>query len=183
MKKKEIRASKMIRHRSATGEIWHYFIRNKGAVVGLIVLSIIVITAIVGYFTIDYESIIAINSKQRLLSPCAGHPFGTDQYGRDIFKRVIYGARYSLSVGIVSVLVALAVGGVLGLIAGFSSGVVENVIMRGCDVFASIPQLLMAICISTVRKAWYAKYMAAFEAAAECVLETANGQANGQVEP
>ena len=140
---------RVIRHRSAAGEIWHYFIRNKGAVVGLIVLSIIIIAAIVGYFTIDYKSIVKLNVKERLLAPCKGHPFGTDQYGRDIFKRVIFGARYSLAVGVVSVLIALAVGGVLGMIAGYNGGIIENIIMRGCDVFASIPQLLMAICIST----------------------------------
>ncbi len=149
MKKNNTKPLRVIRHRSAAGEIWHYFIRNKGAVVGLIVLSIIIIAAIIGYFTIDYKSIVKLNVKERLLAPCKGHPFGTDQYGRDIFKRVIFGARYSLAVGVVSVLIALAVGGVLGMIAGYNGGKIENIIMRGCDVFASIPQLLMAICIST----------------------------------
>lgn len=141
--------NKKLKQRGPIAEIWHYFIKNKGAVVGLIILGVIVLAAIIGYFVIDYESIITIDSKQMLLHPCEGHPFGTDQYGRDIFKRIIYGAHYSLMVGIVAVIVALLVGGVLGLIAGYFGGITENIIMRGCDVFASIPSLLLAICIST----------------------------------
>lgn len=141
--------NKKLKQRGPIAEIWHYFIKNKGAVVGLVILGIIVLAAIIGYLVIDYESIITIDSKQMLLHPCEGNPFGTDQYGRDIFKRIIYGAHYSLMVGIVAVVVALLVGGVLGLIAGYFGGITENIIMRGCDVFASIPSLLLAICIST----------------------------------
>jgi len=138
-----------IKRRGPVAEIWHYFIKNKGAVVGLIIVGIIVVAAIVGFIMIPYESIVEINAKEMLLHPTKGHIFGTDQYGRDIFKRIVYGAHYSLLVGVVAVIVALVIGGTLGMIAGYFGGIVENLIMRGCDVFASIPSLLMAICIST----------------------------------
>ena len=137
------------KHRGPIAEIWHYFIKNRGAVVGLIILGIIVAAAVIGYLVIDYDSIIEINSKEMLQHPNAAHPFGTDQYGRDIFKRIIYGAHYSLMVGIVAVFVALFLGCTLGLLAGYFGGLTETIIMRGCDVFSSIPSLLLAICIST----------------------------------
>lgn len=137
------------KQRGPIAEIWHYFIKNKGAIIGLIVLGIIVVAAVAGYFVIDYDSITKVDAKQMLQHPNAEHIFGTDQFGRDIFKRIIYGAHYSLLVGIVAVFVSLIVGGVLGLIAGYFGGITETIIMRGCDVFASIPSLLLAICIST----------------------------------
>ena len=145
MAKKEKKTAK---RRGPVAEVWHYFIRNKGSVVGLVIFSLIIAASIAGYFLIDYESIVALNGREMLLSPSWEHPFGTDQYGRDIFLRVIYGARYSLSVGIVAVAVALGIGGVLGMIAGNMGCIVETLIMRGCDVFASIPSVLLAICIA-----------------------------------
>ena len=126
--------------RGPVAEVWHYFIRNKGAIVGLIVLGCIIVLAIGGLIFLDYSSITEMNAKEMLQHPSLAHLFGTDQFGRDILKRLIYGAHYSLLVGIVAVTVSLLVGGVL---------VIENLIMRMCDVFASIPSLLLAICIST----------------------------------
>lgn len=140
---------KAYKPRGPVAEMWHYFIKNKGAIVGLIVFGLIVLFAVGGLIFLDYDSIIAINAKEMLQHPSSAHPFGTDQYGRDILMRLIYGAHYSLLVGIVAVSVSLMVGGVLGLVAGYFGGFVENVIMRLCDVFASIPSLLLAICIST----------------------------------
>ena len=138
-----------MRSRSATAEVWHNFVRNKGAVVGLVVLGLIVTIAIFGAIFIDYQSIVSVNPQEMLQHPSLQHPFGTDQYGRDIMFRIIYGARYSLSVGLVAVFIALAIGGFLGMLAGNVGGVAETIIMRGCDVFASIPSLLLAISIST----------------------------------
>lgn len=137
------------RQRGPIAEVWHYFIRNKGAIVGLIVLGCIIVLAIGGLIFLDYGTITALNAREMLQHPSATHPFGTDQFGRDILKRLIYGAHYSLLVGIVAVTVSLLVGGVLGLVAGYFGGFIENLIMRMCDVFASIPSLLLAICIST----------------------------------
>ncbi|HPF19369.1 MAG TPA: ABC transporter permease [Bacillota bacterium] len=143
------KGNRRMRSRSATAEVWHNFVRNKGAVVGLVVLGLIVTIAIFGAIFIDYQSIVSVNPQEMLQHPSLQHPFGTDQYGRDIMFRIIYGARYSLSVGLVAVFIALAIGGFLGMLAGNVGGVAETIIMRGCDVFASIPSLLLAISIST----------------------------------
>jgi len=143
-------ASKKYKKRSQISEIWHNFKKNKGAVLGLIVLAIIIVTSLIANFVIDYDTkIIRQVVSERLQGPSTKHFFGTDQYGRDIFLRILYGARYSLAIGFLSVMVSLAIGGVLGIIAGYVGGVVENIIMRLCDVFSSIPSLLLAICIST----------------------------------
>lgn len=145
-----IAVSKKYKKRSQGAEIWRNFKKNKGAMVGIAVLLIIILTTIIVGFTVDYkQQIVKQVAKDRLQAPNANHIFGTDQYGRDIFLRVAYGARYSLTVGIVAVMVSLAIGGVLGIVAGYFGGWVEGVIMRICDIFSSIPSMLLAICIST----------------------------------
>ncbi|HPY56412.1 MAG TPA: ABC transporter permease [Sedimentibacter sp.] len=141
--------SQKYKKRSQIGEVWHNFKKNKGAVIGLILLAAIIIVAIAANSTIDYDKIIKHNVPLRLKSPSLEHPFGTDQYGRDIFLRILYGAKYSLSIGFAAVFVSLAIGAVLGIIAGYYGGAVENTIMRICDVFSSIPSLLLAISVST----------------------------------
>ncbi len=142
--------SKKYKKRSQFAEIWRNFRKNKGAIVGICVIALIVAATLYINLTIDYKSkIVRQVASERLQKPNAEHPFGTDQYGRDIFLRVLYGARYSLTVGIVAVMVSLAVGGVLGIIAGFFGGLAETIIMRTADVFSSIPSMLLAITIST----------------------------------
>ena len=88
-----------------------------------------------------------IDARGILKSPSADHPLGTDQLGRDLLSRVIYGARISLSVAAAAVFVATLVGVALGLLAGYAGGWVENGIMRGVDAFLSIPEIFVAIVI------------------------------------
>ncbi|MDX9826966.1 MAG: ABC transporter permease [Spirochaetia bacterium] len=138
------------RKRSQFAEIMRNLKKNKGAVVGLCIILLIILLTIITNFTVDYNSqIIRQTASQRLQRPSFEHPFGTDQYGRDIFLRVLYGARYSLLVGVVAVMVSLSIGGVLGIIAGYFGGFTETVIMRTTDIFSSIPSMLLAISIST----------------------------------
>jgi peptide/nickel transport system permease protein len=82
------------------------------------------------------------------LSPSLEHPFGTDQYGRDVATRIIYGARYDLMIGVAVVSIHFVVGVSLGLIAGFYGGIVETVIMRIVDVMLSIPSVVLALTIA-----------------------------------
>lgn len=147
---KTLTASKRYKKRSQFAEIWRNFKKNRGAVIALFVLIAIIIIALVSGLVIDYKTqIVRQVVKERLQGPSLKHLFGTDQYGRDILLRILYGARYSLSVGIVAVLVSLVIGGTLGVIAGYCGKFIENVIMRFCDVFSSIPAMLLAICIAT----------------------------------
>lgn len=113
---------------------------------GLVLLVVIIVVALGSPYLFDYETqVIANNIKERMQPPSAEHWFGTDDMGRDIFARVCYGARYSLAVGIIAVMFALVFGVTLGAAAGYIGGVFEDVTMRVCDIFSSIPSVLMAL--------------------------------------
>ena len=129
-------------------EVLKRLAQNKIAVAGLIIVIVFALIAIFAPFLTTYDPV-AINLKGKNLGPMvAGHICGTDSMGRDIFSRLIYGARYSLGLGFASVVVGLIAGIILGCVAGYFGGVVEELIMRACDVFQAIPGTLLAIVIS-----------------------------------
>ncbi len=134
--------------KSRGGAIWRRFRRNRLAVVGLGIIATLVLMAIFADMIGDYKTqAIKINVKQRHIHPNLEHIFGTDEFGRDIFIRVVHGTRISLFVGIISVSIALLFGGTLGAIAGYYGGRVDTVIMRLLDVLLAIPVILLAITI------------------------------------
>ena len=134
--------------RSQAAEVWHRLRTNKGAMLGLSILILLVLIAIFSSLHFDYESqVIKQNTAERLKSPSIEHIFGTDEFGRDLFVRVLYGSRYSLIIGIVSVAIALVIGVTLGSVAGYFGGVTEEIIMRGTDIFQAVPTTIMAIVI------------------------------------
>lgn len=142
---------KQKKRRTQTGEILHRFSKNVGAMTGLAIILILTILALLGNVIYDYETdIIGQNYDQRFVRPCWEHPFGTDNLGRDLFARVIYGARASLPVGFLAVLISLFLGLVFGAVAGFYGGAVDNIIMRFMDIFNTIPTILMAIVMVAV---------------------------------
>ena len=144
-------ASKKYTKRSQMAELWRNLKKNKGAMIGLVIVIILILLAIFAGVIFDYETdVIGQNIGERLQSPSLKHLFGTDEMGRDIFARVIYGTRYSLPIGLVAVLVSVGLGVTLGSIAGYYGGKVENIIMRGADIFASIPHILLAIVVVSV---------------------------------
>jgi peptide/nickel transport system permease protein len=111
------------------------------------VLSLLVAAALVGpFFTPDSGSQNLRNARAGLFS--AGHLLGTDGYGRDILARTLEGARISLAVGIASVLLCLALGGALGIVAGYWKGRIDTVIMRGMDMILAFPTLILALAIA-----------------------------------
>jgi len=130
-------------------EIWKRFRRSKLAMLGLATLLIILLLAIFASALRDYEAdAITQNYDQRFESPSLAHPFGTDDYGRDIFARVIFGARVSLTVGFSSTIIAALAACLLGSVVAYCGGKVDNIIMRILDMFMGIPTLLLAIAIS-----------------------------------
>lgn len=148
IKDKNELVSRKYRKRSRFGEVWHRLRKNKGAMIGLAIIILLALTAVSIDWILDYDTqVITQNLKERLQKPSAEHLMGTDDLGRDIFYRLIYGSRFSLSVGIVAVAIALAVGTTLGAFAGYYGGVVEDIIMRATDIFAAVPNMLMAIVI------------------------------------
>ena len=122
--------------------------KNKAAVAGLFFLIFLILMAIFADALFDYNTqCINQNIPERLQWPSAQHLFGTDEYGRDLLIRIVFGSRISLSIGFIAVLFGLIVGGVLGAVAGFFGGKIDNIIMRLCDVFLAVPMMLMVIVI------------------------------------
>lgn len=130
------------------GMVWKRFKKNKAAMLGLVIFSIVVLLAIFADVICDYDTrVIAQDVANRLKSPSAEHWFGTDAYGRDIFARVVHGARISIVIGLAATVGSVCVSGILGSIAGYYGGRIDNVIMRVLDTFLAIPGELLAMAI------------------------------------
>ena len=123
--------------------------RNKTAVVSTIIVIIMALMAIFAPFITKYDTE-SMDLEAVLQGPSAAHWFGTDNYGRDLFSRVVYGGRISLVVGFVSVGIGCLFGCTLGAIAGYYGKKADLIIMRILDVFQAIPSMLMAISISAM---------------------------------
>ncbi len=122
---------------------------NKGAMLGMIILLAIVVLAFVAPLIMPYDYN-QMDIQNKFLGPCKEHLFGTDQYGRDVFSRILYGAKYSLILGIGSIIVSTCGGIILGAISGFFGGITDNVIMRLCDVIQSVPGMILNIALACV---------------------------------
>jgi peptide/nickel transport system permease protein len=136
-----------IKKQSQFKEIMRRLMKNKPAVIGMIIIIIYVLIAVFAPVLTEYNYA-ALNLGEKNQAPSAQHLCGTDDFGRDILTRCLYGARYSLGLGLGAVLLGLAIGIVLGCVAGFFGGWVEEVIMRFCDLMQAIPSTLLAIAIS-----------------------------------
>ncbi|KOO49663.1 ABC transporter permease [Viridibacillus arvi] len=128
-------------------KIWSKITKNFTAMLGLLFVIFTFAISIASYGTFVYEFAVENNYESMLLEPSLANPFGTDNFGRDVFSRIIYGARISLIVGVVSTLIPLVIGGFLGAIAGYYNKSIDNVIMRILDVLYAVPGILLAIAI------------------------------------
>ena len=145
---KNVNAPADIKKKSQFVEVWKRLCRNKTAVLGLVIVALLTLMAILSPTLIDYETqVIKTNYSEALQAPSADHWFGTDEMGRDILLRVMYGSTVSLSIGVVTVAVSLTVGLILGAAAGYFGGKTDMIIMRIMDIFLAIPGTLLAICI------------------------------------
>jgi len=134
--------------RDSTKALWKRFVRNKAAVVGLGIFLFMLVLAIFAPILAPYDHL-QVNMSESLQTPSAEHWFGTDEFGRDILSRILYGARVSLMVGVVAVGIALSIGTTLGLIAGYFGGRWDDLIMRFTDIILAFPSILLAIAIMT----------------------------------
>ena len=136
------------KRRSQTLEVWKRLRKSRLAMIGLAGLLLLVFCAIFADVIAPYDYALqdytALNQK-----PSLKHIFGTDNFGRDIFSRVIYGARISLVMGLISLSVGAVLGCFLGAIAGFFGKRLETLIMRACDIMMAIPSTVLAIVIAT----------------------------------
>lgn len=136
-----------LRKRGQWRDIWRRLCRNKLAVVSMVVLILIVLSAVFAPVIAPYDY-----AKQDIANafamPSLEHPMGTDNYGRDIFSRIIWGGRISLLVSLASVVMALILGCLLGATAAYFGGLYDSIVMRTLDVVMAIPQFLLAVCIN-----------------------------------
>ena len=116
---------------------------------GVIICLFWIIMAIIAPFVAPYDPVVQ-DLTLRLKAPSAAHIFGTDNFGRDIFSRVIYGGRYSLLAGCLTVVIAGCIGTIYGAIAGYVGGAVDNVMMRLSEMSLSFPSLILAMIINAV---------------------------------
>jgi peptide/nickel transport system permease protein len=140
-------AKKPAREDSPARRAFRRLLRRKGAVVGLVVVLLFVCMALLADWIAPYNPTEADWSALRG-EPTLEHPFGGDELGRDVLSRVIYGARASLFAGVISVLLALAIGIPVGLLSGYAGGVVDGVIMRFTDAMLAVPFLILAIAMA-----------------------------------
>jgi peptide/nickel transport system permease protein len=134
--------------RSQWAEVWRRLKKNKMAMAGLAILGVLVFCALFADVIADYQDVVIKQDlKARMEGPSAAHILGTDEFGRDIFARMVHGARVSLQVGLIAVGIAIIFGGSLGALAGYYGGKLDNAIMRLMDIFLAIPSILLAIAI------------------------------------
>ncbi|MCE5173651.1 ABC transporter permease [Paenibacillus profundus] len=128
-------------------EVWERLTKNTTAMSGLFFIIFLFSISICSFFTFDYSVAIENNYGAILQSPSLAYPFGTDNFGRCLFSRIIFGARISLIVGFISTAIPVVIGGTLGAISGFYGRRTDNIIMRMLDILYAIPGILLAIAI------------------------------------
>jgi ABC-type dipeptide/oligopeptide/nickel transport system permease subunit len=138
--------------RPLRSEVWTRFRQNRLAVVGLGFLVLIVLLALFAPVISSHitHMYFTDRSHEYRQGPSGSHWFGTDSIGRDVFIRVLYGARVSLRIGVLATVIQLAIGLVLGSVAGYFSGALDSLLMRVTDIFFAIPYVVLAVAIATV---------------------------------
>ncbi len=136
-----------VRHSSGLwGDALKQFVKHPTGMFGAFLVAVLILTAIFGPILAPYEPT-TMDFAATFAPPSLEHPMGTDNFGRDVLTRIMHGARVSLQVGIISVTLATVVGTLLGMIAGYSNRVVDEIIMRAMDILFAFPAILLAIAI------------------------------------
>ncbi len=136
----------MIKSRSLWQDTWRRFSRDKMAILGVIILSLILLTVLIGplIYTTPFDQ---IDFSHSIAPPSWQHPLGTNDLGQDQLARVLLGGRISLTVGIAAMVVAMTLGTFVGAISGFYGGLLEGLLMRLTDLFISLPQLPLLLLV------------------------------------
>lgn len=127
------------------------FLANKLAMTATYVIIILYIMAILAPILAPYDPVLIDNVMQtRFIPPCFAHPFGTDEFGRDLLSRALYGSRISLSIGLLAVLIAVSFGTIYGAVAGFFKGTIDNLLMRLVDVIIAFPIFFLMLMLVAI---------------------------------
>lgn len=144
----ELAILKKYKKRGWFSETWRGLRKNKGAVAGLVIVMILLFLVIFADVLYDYDTeVILPNYEEILQGPSWDHPFGTDEFGRDVMARIVHGSRYSLLIAISVTSIALPAGGIIGAFSGYIGGAFDAVVMRIMDIFLAIPNMLLALAI------------------------------------
>jgi len=135
-----------LKKKSQFGDIVARFFRNKVAVLGFVIICILSLCALFPDAVAPYDPVKQYLS-DRFVAPCAEHLFGTDEFGRDVFSRVVFGCRTSLLIGLASVAISCLLGVAVGCVSGYYGGIVDDLIMRVIDIMMAIPVTLLGISI------------------------------------
>jgi peptide/nickel transport system permease protein len=126
------------------------FLRDRLAISGLIIIGLLCLAAVfASYIAPDPTAVTSVDMAKRLDPPSMDHLLGTDQMGRDILSRIIFGTRITILVGVIAIGGALIVGIPVGLVAGYYEGWVGGILMRVCDVFLALPQIVLALALAS----------------------------------
>src|SRR3954471_3658587 len=145
----DAQAARSVKTRSRREDFFKAFFSNRLAILGTVVLAIFIIMAVFAPFIAPYGPLDQ-NLPEKFDGPSLAHPFGQDELGRDILSRVIYGARISLTAGLVAVVISTAAGTLIGVVAGYFGSYTDSGLMRLMDVILAFPSILLAIIIVSV---------------------------------
>jgi peptide/nickel transport system permease protein len=137
-------------HTTVLVDTWRRFSRSPSAIIGLVIITLLAVGAIFAPWLTEHRDPLAQNLAVTTLPPSLTHPAGTDKLGRDIYARLVYGARLSVEIGFISVGIGLVIGTTIGLISGFWGKHVDSLLMGAMDVMLAFPSILLAIAISAV---------------------------------
>lgn len=135
--------------RTYAQDVWLRMRRSPGAIVGLIVVTIVILAAVFAPF-VAHDGPLAQNLAAQTQAPSAAHWFGTDKLGRDVFARIVYGARISIRIGFVAVGIAISAGTILGVLGGFFGGTLDDAIGAVTDLMLAFPSIILAIGVTTI---------------------------------
>lgn len=144
--RKEMNESETIVKNSMFADILRRFLRNRAAVLGFVIILVFLVCSIVPQLISPYDPY-EQDLYNQFKAPSSEHWFGTDEYGRDILSRVIWGCQTSLSIGLISVGISCCLGIIIGCAAGYNGGILDNILMRGIDILMAIPTTLLGISI------------------------------------
>jgi peptide/nickel transport system permease protein len=135
--------------RGFLGDVWRRLRRTPGALLGAAVVLVILFGAIFAPL-LAHADPLAQNLARQGVAPNLAHPMGTDKLGRDVFARILYGARTSISIGFIAVGIAIVAGTAIGTIAGYARGTTDSILMGAMDVMLAFPSIILAIAITTI---------------------------------
>lgn len=130
-------------------EAWRRMLRNQGAVLGMMLLVVLGLLTIFAPLLTTYNPV-GMVPRSRLQPPSSEHWFGTDEFGRDVFTRVLYGGRISLQVGVIAVVISLLIGVPLGVLGGYYGRWIDNVVVRLIDLMLAFPGILLALLVIAI---------------------------------